>query len=133
MNRKFAVSAVVMFVLAMLFGWLVHGMILHSEYAKLPNLMRPESQAMGMFGFIVLANVLFALGFTWIYLKGREAKPWLAQGARFGLAVAVMATIPTYLIYYAVMPFPSDMVAQQIVLDTIATVIMGVVLAWLNR
>jgi len=38
-----------------------------------------------------------------------------------------------YLIYYVVMPFPSDLVAQQIVYETINTVILGIVVAWLNR
>jgi hypothetical protein len=34
--------------------------------------------------------------------------------------VAVLATIPTYLIYFAVQPMPSDVVAMQIALNTIA-------------
>lgn len=133
MNGKFWISAAAMFFLGMVFGWLVHGTILHGEYAKLPQLMRPESEAMRYFIFIVIATAIYALGFTWIYLKGKESKPWLAQGARYGFAVAFVTAIPTYLIYYAVMPFPSDLVAQQIVLDTISAVIMGVALAWLNR
>ena len=134
MNRKFLISVAVMFVLSMFFGFLIHATILHGEYAKLPNLMRSEEAAQKLFGLMILAHVLIALGFTWIYLKGREAaKPWLAQGVRFGIAVAVMMTIPINLIYYVVMPFPSDLVAQQIVYETIALVIMGIVLAWLNR
>jgi hypothetical protein len=47
--------------------------------------------------------------------------------------VAVLTTIPTYLIYYAVTPMPSDVVAKQIVFDTIAVVIMGIVAAAINR
>jgi hypothetical protein len=48
--------------------------------------------------------------------------------------VALICTIPTYLIYFAVQPYPSDMVALQIVLDTIASMILGiVVVAAVNR
>ncbi len=36
---------------------------------------------------MVVAHILIGIGFTWIYLKGREAKPFLQQGVRFGLAV----------------------------------------------
>ena len=133
MNLKFLVSVVVMFVVSMVLGFVIHGTILHGEYAKLPALMRTEGDMQSHFGFLVFANVLFAIGFTWIYLKGREAKPWLAQGARFGAAVAVMSVIPTYLINFTVMQFPSDLVAQQAVYDTIGPVISGVILAWLNR
>ena len=134
MNRKFWISVAVLFVVAMLLGFTIHGMVLHGEYAKLPNLMRSEEAAQQLFGIMVVAHILIALGFVWIYLKGREAsRPWLGQGVRFGVAVSVMATIPMYLIYYVVMPFPSDLVAQQIVYDTLGNVVMGVVVAWLNR
>jgi cytochrome bd-type quinol oxidase subunit 2 len=133
MGKKFWISFVVMFVMAMLFGMLIHGMLLHDEYRKLGSLMRSETEAQKMFGLMILAHVFIALGFTWIYVKGKEARPWLGQGLRYGLAVAVMMTIPTYLIYYVVMPFPSDLVAQQMVFDTIGIVAMGMVLAWINR
>jgi hypothetical protein len=133
MNRKFWISFAVMFVMAMAIGMVVHGMLLHDEYRKLGSLMRSETEAQKLFGVMILAHVLIALGFTWIYVKGKEERPWLGQGLRFGVAVAVMMTIPTYLIYYVVMPFPSDLVAQQIVYDTIGIVAMGIVLAWINR
>ena len=133
MNKKFWISFVAMFVMAMAIGLLVHGMLLHDEYRKLGSLMRSETESQKLFGLMILAHVLIALGFTWIYVKGKEARPWLGQGLRYGIAVAVMMTIPTYLIYYVVMPFPSDLVAQQIVFDTIGIVAMGIVLAWINR
>ena len=133
MDKKFWISAFVMFVMAMGIGLLVHGGMLHDDYARLPNLMRPEAQAQGMMGLMVLAHICIALGFTWIYVKGKENRPWLGQGVRYGIAVAVMMTIPMYLIYYVVMPFPSDLVAQQIVFDSIGMVAMGIVLAWINR
>jgi hypothetical protein len=133
MNRKFWISAVVMFLMAMAFGMLIHGGMLHDEYAKLPNLMRSEAEAQKMMGLMIVAHVSIALAFTWIYMKGKEARPWLGQGARYGLAVALMTSVPMYLIYYVVMPFPSDLVAQQIVFDSLGFVAMGIVLAWINR
>src|SRR5438045_988864 len=133
LDKKLVISVIVIFILAMASGFLVHGTILHGEYAKLPNLMRSEDAAHQLFGLMFLANFIFAIGFSWIYVRGREAKPWLGQGARYGIAVSLLAVIPTYLIYYVVMPLPSDLVAQQIVYDTVSTVILGIVVAWLNR
>ena len=133
MNKKLVISAVAVFVVAMILGFVIHGGLLHKEYAQVPTLMRSEEAAMKLFGIMVLAHAIYAFGFSWIYIRGREAKPWLGQGVRFGLAVALVAVVPIYLIYYVVMPFPSDLVAQQIVFDTIGTVILGVVVAWINR
>lgn len=133
MTRRFWISVVTMFVMSMLFGFVVHGALLANDYARLPGLMRSQDAAGKMFPYMLLAHVFLAAGFTWIYLKGREDKPWFFQGLRFGASVAVLTTVPTYLIYFAVMPFPSDLVAQQIVFDTIAVVLMGIVIAWINR
>jgi hypothetical protein len=132
MNKKFIVSVVVMFVLSMLLGFVVHGVLLVQGYTA-TGLFRPEPEQMGYMPWMLLAHVFIAVGFVWIYLQGRDDKPFLAQGVRFGAAVAVLMTIPTYLIYYAVQPMPGMIVVQQIVYDTIGVIVMGVVVAWLNR
>jgi hypothetical protein len=41
--------------------------------------------------------------------------------------------IPTYLIYHVVTPVTLLVAIKQIVLDTIRLLLMGVVLAWINR
>lgn len=133
MNKHFWISVVVMFVVAMLLGFVVHELLLGKDYARLTTLFRTKDDAGGHFGYMILAHVFIAIGWTWVYRAGRENKPWLMQGVRFGLAIAVLCTIPIYLIYFAVQPLPSDLVAQQIVFDTIASVIMGIVVAFVNR
>ena len=69
----------------------------------------------------------------WIYARGVEAKPWPAQGVRFGLAVALLTVVPTYMIYFVVQPMPADIVIKQIVCDGMLTVILGMIVAWLYR
>jgi hypothetical protein len=133
MNWKFVGSAAVMFILLFAIGWGVHGTLLKDDYAKIPSLVRPMADVRANFLYMLLAQLLTAVAFTWIYLKGREDKPWLAQGLRFGIAVAVLMTIPAGLVHYAVMPFPGELIAKQIVFDGATIVLMGVVLAWINR
>ena len=128
MGARFWIAAIVMFVLSMLIGFTVHGALLQDDYAQLPNLLRSQAEAQQKFGWMILAHVLMALGFTWIYAKGREpGKPPLAQGLRFGVAVAVLMTVPMYLIYYAVQPWPGAVVVKQIVYDVIGVLVMGAV------
>ena len=134
MDKRFWISVVVMFVLSLGLGFVVHAVLLEQEYAKLQNLFRAPAEAENYFHFMLLAHLLIAVGFTWIYRQGREAgKPWFGQGVRFGVAVVVLMTIPIYLIYYAVQPLPGDLVAKQIVFDTFAVIIMGIVAAWINQ
>ena len=133
MNKKFLISVVVMFVLSMGLGFLVHGLLLNQAYTQLQGLFRTPQDAQAYFPFMLLAHVFIAFGFVWIYERGKEDKPFLTQGIRFGLAVAVLSTIPMYLIYYAVQPMPAAVVYKQIVFDTLSVLLMGVVVAWLNK
>jgi hypothetical protein len=134
MNKTFLVSVVVLFVVSMALGFVVHGLLLGPDYAKLQGIFRTPQDAERHFLAMLSAHVSIAIGFTWIYRQGRDGgKPFLGQGVRFGLAVAVLTTIPTYLIYYAVTPMPSDVVAKQIIFDSVAMVVMGIVAAAVNR
>ena len=132
MNKKFLIAWLVLFVLYMAGGIIVHGILLQADYAT-TGLMRPEEEAQKMMPLMILAHVMLAGAFTWIYARGVENKPWLGQGIRFGLAVAFLAVIPLYIIYYVVQPTPGELAAKQIVFDTILTLILGAVVAFLYR
>jgi hypothetical protein len=133
MNKRFFVAWAVVFVVWMIGSFVVHGTLLHADYAKLPNLFRPEAEAQQYFPLMILAHVIMAGAFAWIYSRGAEAKPWLAQGLRFGLAVALLTVVPTYTIYYVVQPMPGMHVIKQIVFDGILLLILGAVVAFLHR
>jgi hypothetical protein len=132
MKAKCIISALVMFVMAWGLSFVVHGLLLGGDYAATPG-MRPPAEAEKIIGWLILAQAFFGIAFAWIYVQGKEEKPWLAQGIRFGIAVAFLTVIPTYLIYHVVTPVPFAVALKQIVFDTVRVVLMGVVLAWINR
>ncbi len=103
------------------------------DYRQLAKLYRPEAEHGAYFPWMLLAHVLSAGAFTWIYARGKEARPWLAQGARFGLAVALLAQVPGYLIYYVVQPLPESLVVKQVVFSTILMIVLGIIVAWFYR
>ena len=133
MNKKFLVAWIVVFVVWMAGSFVVHGMLLQAGYAQLPNLFRPETEAGEMFHIMLLAHVVMAGAFAWIYQRGQERKPWLPQGIRFGVAVALLGPIPMYSIYYVVQPMPGDFVVMQIVYESVLVVILGIVAAFLSK
>ena len=132
MNKNFLIAWLVAFVLMMLGGYVVHGVLLHDLY-EASGLMRPEAEAQSLIGLMILAHVLMAGAFVWIYARGVEAKPWLGQGLRFGLAVALLCGIPMFIIYYVVQPTPAELAVRQIIFDTACTLIVGAVVAFLYR
>jgi hypothetical protein len=134
MDKKFWISGIAASVVAFAAGFVVHGVLLHNDYAQLPSLMRTENDAMSHLPYLIVAHIVFGFAFAWVYSQGISAGvPWLTQGVRFGIAVALLVTIPMYLIYYAVQPWPGMTVAKQIVFDTISVIIIGILVAFINK
>jgi hypothetical protein len=133
MNKSFLGTWVVVFILWMVGSFIVHATLLHSDYMALSTMFRTEADAQQHFPLMIVAHVILAGAFTWIYLRGHEAKPWLPQGLRFGFAVALLTVIPTYTIYYVVQPMPGMTVVKQIVFDSIVLLVLGAAAAFMNR
>jgi magnesium-transporting ATPase (P-type) len=128
MNTKFLITWLVIFILWMAGGFVVHGQLLADEYVA-TGLMRAVAEQQQYFVWMIVAHLIMAAAFVWIYARGRESKPWLGQGLRFGLAVSLLAVVPIYLIYYCVQPLPGVLVVRQIAYDTIVTLVIGCALA----
>jgi hypothetical protein len=133
MNKKFIVAWIILFVAWFIGSFIVHGVLLHPDYLQLTNLFRTEGDQQKYFPLMLLAHVFLSAAFVWIYARGVEAKPWMTQGVRFGIAVALLTTVPTYMIYFVVQPMPGNVVVKQIVFDGVLMVILGVVVSWLYR
>ena len=59
MNKNFVISVIVLFVLSMVLGFVVHGLLLAPEYAKLvPGVFRAPQDSEQHFGFMIAAHVI---------------------------------------------------------------------------
>jgi hypothetical protein len=133
MDKRFWIAWVAVFVAWFAGSFVIHGMLLHDDYAKLPNLFRPESEAQRYFPLMLLAHVVMSGALVWIYSRGVEDSPWAGQGVRFGIAVALLGVVPMYMIYYVVQPMPGATAVKQIVFDAILVVLLGLLTAFLYR
>ncbi|MGO9803740.1 MAG: hypothetical protein ACLPTM_08590 [Steroidobacteraceae bacterium] len=133
MNRRFIIAWIVVLIAWFLGSFVVHGVLLSADYMALGPLFRTPADSQRYFPLMILAHVMLAGAFVWIYARGVESKPWLGQGVRFGIAVAFLTSIPTYLIYFVVEPMPGGVVVRQIIFDTVLIVILGAITGWLYR
>jgi hypothetical protein len=133
MNKKLITAWIVVFIVWFIGGFVVHGVLLKSDYMQLAGLFRTEADQMKYFPLMIVAYVILSGAFAWIYARGVEAKPWVAQGVRYGVAIALLTIVPTYIIYFVVQPMPGGVVIKQIIFDGILTVILGLIVAWLYR
>jgi len=133
MGKRFVIAWVVVFVVWMLGSVVVHGMLLHDDYLRLSNLFRTEADSRQYMPWMIAAHVILSGAFVWIYSRGVEATPWAGQGIRFGIAVALLTIVPTYMIYYVVQPMPGSTVVKQIAFDGILMLVLGLVVAFVYR
>jgi hypothetical protein len=133
MSKKFFIAWIVIFIVWFAGSFVVHGVLLHDDYMKSPSLFRTEADSQAFFPWMILAHVMLSGALAWIYSRGVESSPWLPQGIRFGVAIALLTVVPTYIIYYAVQPLPGATVVKQIVFDGSLMVILGVVAAFMYR
>lgn len=73
-NKKFVIGWVVIFIAWFLGSFVVHGVLLHSDYMQVPNLFRTEADAHEYFPLMILAHVILSGALVWIYARGAEAK-----------------------------------------------------------
>lgn len=133
MNKKFFLGWVLIFIAWMAGSFVVHALILKPEYAQLSHMFRSGQDGEHYFPFMLLAHVMLAGVFVWLYRVGLENKPWPGQGVRYGIVIALLNIVPTYLIYYAVQTMPGMLVTWQIALDSLLMLLLGILVAFWYR
>lgn len=134
MDIRFFVSGIVMAIASLMAGFLVHATLLHPDYTALASVYRSDEEGMNFFHWMIMAHVMIGFALTWIYRQGVQAAgSTLAQGLRFGAAIACLMTIPGYLIYLAVLKIPNELAMKQIMFDVPAVILLGVLVAFLNK
>src|SRR3954467_1939202 len=102
--KRLVITAVAVYVVGFLVAFLFHDVLLAKDYEAISSMLRPEAEM--KMGYMIVGYAFWAIGIAWLYGKGVEAKPWLAQGLRFGLALACIWAVPWDLANYATLPIP---------------------------
>lgn len=133
MNRFFFSSWALILMIWVIGSFIVHGGVLQDEYHDLAALLRSEEDAEQQLPYLLLAYVLQAGAFVWIYQRGVGTQPWYQQGLRYGVVIALLTVVPNYLAHYALQPVPGLLAIKQILLDGLVVVLLGLTISYLYR
>ena len=134
MSTKRIVLAIVAGFIWMVAGrYLIHSVWLAAVYAENRGLWRPQADMLHMIWVVQVANLVFATAATLIYVRGREAKPWLGQGLRFGVLLALVSAVPQSMVEYFTYPISSTLMVQWIAGEGVLALLLGVVVAAICR
>ncbi|HEV3140324.1 MAG TPA: hypothetical protein VGY57_07410 [Vicinamibacterales bacterium] len=73
------------------YGFLVYGMLLQSEFDRYPNVYRPNDAPPMYLATMFLGILVAMFAVTYIYAKGYEGGSGIAEGARFGILFGIFA------------------------------------------
>jgi hypothetical protein len=127
--KKLLLAIVAAYIVLMFTNYLVHSVWLMSDYAAIPASHRSTAGIMHRFWAMAVGQFFFAALFAYIYTRGAEKKPWLAQGIRYGILVTFLTVIPTALSEYVVYIVPYQLAIKWMVAGGIQLIIMGLIVA----
>ncbi|HXF95163.1 MAG TPA: hypothetical protein VNI61_03565 [Gemmatimonadales bacterium] len=135
MTRTRAVLATLaVFVVAQLFGILIHGIILAGDYRPYyGTLLRPMEGSPGWQAlFLPVSHLMVATALVWVAaLAGREGSV-TRRGLRLGAIAWLLGPAPMYLLWYAEQPWPGSLPVKQLPLEFAAMVVLGLLAARLT-
>ena len=133
MDKRAWACAGVVAAVALALGFILHGALLRGDYLALQHLFRSQAEANAKLGWIALAYACIGIAMTWLYVRlPPPARSRRGHGLRFGLACALLSFVPWHLLAYAGQPLPFALTARQLLGDTVAMVLLGMLLAWLD-
>jgi hypothetical protein len=133
MGKQFWISGVVMSIATLLAGFVIHGLLLSGDYSALSEVYRNDQESAGYMHWMLIAHVFLGFAMTWVYRQGRTMDAPIGQGIRFGVALSCLSTIPWFLIYLAVLRIPQELTFKQIAFEIPSMLLLGVLVAYLNR
>ena len=121
------------FVLLSAGRYLIHSVWLADAYLETISVWRPEDSMLSHLWILYVANLVLAVAAVLIYVRGVEPKPWLGQGLRFGLLLALVTAVPQSLVEFVVYPIPHMLAMRWIIGEGALAVLLGVLAAAICR
>lgn len=130
---RIAIAAVAATVVDGIYGFLVYGVLLASDFARFPGVYRPADVGQAylpiMFGFLFIALLAVAT----IYAKGYEGGSGVAEGARFGVLMGVFVAMAFAGVNYATLNIGRGHSVMMAVAAFVEWTLLGVVIGLVYR
>lgn len=131
--RSLAIAAVAAWIVDSVYGFVVFGLALNSEFARYPGVFRSFEAVNSMLPLMFGSSLVGMLLVAYIFAKGHEGRPGSQEGLRFGVVLASFElfaiAIPSYVIYN----IGRRLAVESAVAAFVDAVIVGMVLGLLYK
>jgi hypothetical protein len=128
---RLAVAAVAAWIVSMVLGFVVNGVLLQDAYAAEAAAFRPAEQMNLAVGFV--ATLLGFFAFAYAYAKGYEGTSGLQEGLRYGVIVALLLVCFGQVWQYVVFPISEKLLVYMIVDTLVEFALYGAIVGAIYR
>lgn len=129
-TKRWLLGSLGVFVAHQFLNYIIHDLILMGCYEATASVWRPDMDS--KMWIMVLTAAIFSLLFVYIFTKGYEGKG-IFEGARYGLWMGLLISIPMAYNSYATLDIPYSLAASWWTYGTIQIIICGIIAALLYK
>jgi len=116
------------FIVSEVLAILVHGVVLNGEYEPFRgSLLR--SGASWQMVFLSAAHLSYVVALVWICSRVSFEGSVPARGAKLGVLGWMAGQAPVWLLWYGEQPWPGQLLLEQLVLEFVSSLLLGVTIA----
>ena len=130
---RVAIAAVAATLVDGLYGYLVYGQLLGSEFAVYPNLYRPVSEQAAYLPFMFLGILLAMFVMAYIYAKGYDGTNGVQEGMRFGVLIGLFNAGFFVEVNHAMMQVNRRLTGEMAVAGLVEWTVAGIVIGAIYR
>ncbi len=127
--KKTMIAIVAGFVVQLVGLVFIHSFLLKQDYLDTGSLWRPREEQIARVWAMLLAILIYVIGAVLIYVRGMERKPWMGEGIRFGILLALVVVAYSSLSAWVILPIPFMLAVKWIVAESVLSVAFGLVVA----
>jgi hypothetical protein len=131
--KKLVIAMVICYAVLVGTSWLIHEVWLMNDYAATPDSWRLLPDMQQKMWVMFVGQAFFAAMFCYIYSRGAESKPWLAQGVRYGVVMTLLTVIPFSLGEYTVYRVPHMLAVKWMAAGLVQMILLGLIVAGIGQ
>jgi hypothetical protein len=127
--RKIIFAIVTGFIVQMASLLLIHSVWLKQDYLASAFTWRAQQDQVARGWAMLLAVLIYVIGAVLIYTLAAKPKPWLAQGIRFGILLALVTVVYGSLSGRVILPLSHNLVMKWIIGESALSVVFSLIVA----
>lgn len=129
--RRIAVPALVAWLVDNVFGYVVFGVMLESEFAQYPGVFRSFAEVSSMMPLMAVSTLVGFVAVAYIFAKGHEGGSGVKEGFWFGVVLGsvmvFLVGLPSYVIYNVGQKLAAEMAICMFLEFLIDGIVLGLV------